>query len=79
MKRACLIAGLAAALGCGGEAAAVLGPALDYSLRQLGKLVKDRTGNMLSQYPSTCDHEYNPVTQKLYMLCEVDLSRTVTP
>lgn len=68
--------------GCGSGTLAALAPTLVPALSQAvghaAKIVKERTGNDLSQYPSTCEHEYNPDTEKLLILCEIDLGKTVT-
>lgn len=63
---------------CGTATMAALAPALSQAIGQAAKLVKERTGNDLSQYPMTCEHEYDPGTEKLLILCEIDLGRTVT-
>jgi hypothetical protein len=64
--------------GCGSGALATLAPALSQALSHAAQLVKERTGNDLSQYPMTCEDEYDPDTEKLLILCEIDLGKTVT-
>lgn len=82
MKRLALEIACLLVAGCGGmfaEAAKpALGQALGETLIALGEVVKQRTGNELSSYPFTCEHEYHPDTLKALFLCEVDLSRQVS-
>ena len=64
-------------LGCGGAAAGLV-PVIAQAVNAAAELVKQRTGNDLSQYPMTCEHEYDPEDEELLILCEIDLSKSVT-
>ncbi len=54
---------------------AALGPALEAAITEAGDIVREHTGHNISEYPTTCEYEFNPRADELLLLCTVKLVR----
>lgn len=66
-----LIMTLVLVTGCGLFASGAAMPVALNALDHLAGLVKERTGKRLQDVPMTCEHENDPESGKLLMLCTV--------
>jgi uncharacterized protein YcfL len=77
MRTTLMVMVLLALCGCGAATASAVLPVIEQALRLASDVAKQH-GADLEQAPVTCEHEYDPKTKKLLILCEADLSSQST-